>query len=133
MEYFLSLARNSVFDEDDEGRSFYSTAIARQNINAIAIMRKLGVRDSYYKRKGYTQAEIFKVSQFYNPPEGAYQVNNENREYYLLALEDCNQISVIYRREHTIYKRTFFYLMSGPPPKFNQCMEAMGFKNVENK
>jgi hypothetical protein len=120
MKYILSAPENNVFEADAEGKSFYSIVIDKKNLEAIAAMRKAGRKDSYYQHEGYSQAELTDLPNFYTPPEGTYQVNDADSDFYFLALEDCNRMFISNKKSRV-------------PKKFHQCMETMGFKQVKDE
>lgn len=137
-EYLLSLPNIDLTTKNSEGRSVYAEAMEYQNMKMVAALRKRGITERFQNSSAGKFDESLRAPSLYVPPAGSFEVEPGNENFYQLAIEDCNHMVVPYKKG--------LLLAAGPvgygvgllvdkvrvPGKFQQCMEVMGFKCLNN-
>ena len=134
-QYLLTL---DGIDLNKGGKTIYREAIASRNMELVVLLRKAGLTERFSKEdEGLSFDDALRTPSFYRPPPGDYEVSDDNREMYALAVEDCNYLLTPNKTGLTIATGGVGYVIglgidkARIPHIFPKCMEAMGFKKSE--
>jgi len=137
-KYLLSLPNVDPLEQIIDSHSLYFWAMEYKNMGMVAAFRKRGITERYLCGDDGVFFEALRKPSKYTPLAGEYHIEVGKEKSFDLAVEDCNQLVVPSKKGLLMAGGPIGYGIGWAvdkvriPGKFQQCMEVMGFKCLNN-